>query len=411
MAFEHLLFYQHNVQVFLLGHVEKYQGVIVPLSVATAFKDGTDGFIRALCKASAEKVYMIDPRSALFQAGWDRKNKRDAHRRMAAQLGKVALDTLDADRAITIDDLTDDAVEDMVRTSLAFQLDFGQQENAKLKKYAKLAGVTTLGRLESPRRLVPPYFQFSSENDPWYLKTMEVIGESQRYLKQRDETLLPELCPVLHVRDLADAVDWGKIAGELSARNVQMVFLYPNNLHEADIGLADLQRYRDAVKSIVASGVRCYTLHGGYFAMLLSKHGLAGFGNGIGYGEWRDSGYHRGGQANIRIYVPKLHRFVQANEVQFLLEAFGEFIAEDSDLLSGLLSTGGSALAVTTEQANNHFLDCRAAEAKFVAESDVQAIKADLVSAADVLATCKVKAAEAISQKSRETLLRWAEAL
>lgn len=145
--------------------------------------------------------------------------------------------------------------------------------------------------------------------------------------------------------------------------------------------------------------------------MLLSKHGLAGFGNGIGYGEWRDSGYHRGGQANIRIYVPKRHRFVQANEVQFLLEAFGEFIAEDSDLLSGLLRTGGSALAVTTEQANNHFLDCRAAEEKFVAEANVQAIKSELTSTADVLATCSLKAAEQISQKGSETLLRWAQAL
>lgn len=411
MAFEHLLFYQHNVQVFLLGHVEKYQGVIVPLSVATAFKDGTDGFIRALCKASPEKVYMIDPRSALFQARWDRKKKRDAHRRMATQLGKVALETLDADRAITVDDLTADAIEDMVRTSLAFQLDFGQQDNAKLKKYAKLAGVATLGRLESPRRLVPPYFQFTSENDPWYSKTMAILEESQRYLKERDGSLLTELCPVLHSRGFADVVDWGKVAGELKARAVQTAFLYPNNLKEIEIGLPDLQRYRDAVKAIAGAGVRCYTLHGGYFAVLLSKHGLAGFGNGIGYGEWRDSGYHSGGQANIRIYVPKLHRFVQANEVQFLLEAFGEFIAEDSDLLSGLLSSGGSALAVTTEQANNHFLDCRAAETKFVAEADIQAIKAELTSTADVLGTCKVKAAEVISQKGRETLLRWADAL
>ena len=416
MAFELLLSYQHNVQAFLLRHADKYSGVIIPLSVATAFQEGTDGFIRALCKVSPNKTYMIDPRSPLFQSTWDRESKREAHEKMAAQLGRVVVSTLAAGRPLEVADFDEDAVEDMVRVSLGFQLEFGRKNNAKLKKYAKLAGVDVelLGVLSNPRRLIPPYFRFVNTNDPWYEISLILIEAAQEHLDSLGGELQKELCPVLHVRGLSDDLDWREIAGELAARQIENCFVYPNNFREADATVAELQRYRSAVEGIAEFGLSCYSLHGGYFAAMLSKFGLAGFGNGVGYGEWRDSSYHRGGQANVRIYIPKLHRFVQANEALILLSDFGDFFAEDSDLLSSLLRTGGSALSVTTEQANDHFLECRAAEQEFLNASNLDAVRGELQSTvegiASVLGRCS-PAGKALANRYSDTLVRWVQAI
>jgi len=51
-------------------------------------------------------------------------------------------------------------------------------------------------------------------------------------------------------------------------------------------------------------GIRSLSLFDGFFAVCLSTVGLAGFANGIGYGEWRDSAYHRGGSAESGVTVP-----------------------------------------------------------------------------------------------------------
>src|SRR3569832_1067312 len=86
--FRHYLTYQHNVQRYFREHADKYQGVIVPLSIATAFPSGTYGFIRALCHRHKDKHYAIDPRDALFQHKWNREaNVRDPHKRMVDALG------------------------------------------------------------------------------------------------------------------------------------------------------------------------------------------------------------------------------------------------------------------------------------------------------------------------------------
>jgi hypothetical protein len=83
----HYLTYQHNVQKFFRDHRDKYDGVIIPLSIATAFPSGTFGFVRALCSDQTDKSYAIDPRNALFQKSWNRANVREPHRKMAAALG------------------------------------------------------------------------------------------------------------------------------------------------------------------------------------------------------------------------------------------------------------------------------------------------------------------------------------
>jgi hypothetical protein len=414
LAIEHLLSYQHNVQSFFLSHADKYAGVVVPLSVATAFKDGTDGFIRALCTHKPGTVYMIDPRTPLMQKAWDRANTRDAHRRMAASLGKAAESALNAGRPLSTADMTPAAVADMATACMSFQLEFGKKDNRKLRKYAKLAGVTDLGPLSSPRLLLPPYFQFTTPADPWYAINLALLDQSIVYVKTVDAALTAELCPVVHFQGFDQAVDWLRIANDLSARGTTMCFVYPNNFRETDAPDAQLASYKSAVSTLTSKGITVRSLHGGFYAASLSKYGMHGFCNGIGYGEWRDSGYHRGGTAMTRIYVLKLHRYLQANEVQELLDLFGDYFAEDSDLLSSVMSSGGTALAINQEQANEHFLACRAAELAFVDGTALPGIKQSLTEVANKLNAHLAAGGTAPSAKLaeyRNTLNRWAAIL
>lgn len=414
MACDQLLFYQHNIQSFLLNHPDKYSGIIIPLSVATAFKEGTDGFVRALCKKVPDKIYMIDPRSPLFQQAWDRKNVRPAHSNMTAQLGKVFDSTLSQGRPLTLDDLTETVLADIASTSLTFQRGFGQHQNSKLKKYAKLAGVDSLGALSSPRRLIPPYFRFQGE-DGWLKATLGVIDRTIEQLKKEGaNNLLEEISPVLHPRDFNSGLDWKKLGEALTSRGIKACFLYPNNFKETEASAADLASYRTAAQHLVASGLDTYSLHGGFFAAALSLHGLKGFGSGIGYGEWRDSGYHKGGVPLVRIYVPKLHRYLQGNEVQDLLDRFGRYFAEDSDLLTGILEAGGSALAITVEQANEHFLACRAQERAFLAAASLETVRSSLIDVANdakAMATKDDKNPIATLLGHATTLEKWAQSL
>jgi hypothetical protein len=101
-------------------------------------------------------------------------------------------------------------------------------------------------------------------------------------------------------------------------------------------------------------------------AIALEKKGLAGFGNGVGYGEWRDSGYHRGGSAEVRIYIPKLHRFLNAAEAQSLIAADTAYFIADSDLLTEYATSGKPLTEVQPQQALDHFMESRYQEMQFV---------------------------------------------
>src|SRR2546426_6944782 len=69
----HYLTYHHVSQDFFRRHRDKYDGLIVPLSVACVFKQGTGGFVLTL-----KTQYALDPRTPILQADFDRQSLRRA---------------------------------------------------------------------------------------------------------------------------------------------------------------------------------------------------------------------------------------------------------------------------------------------------------------------------------------------
>jgi hypothetical protein len=361
-AVKHYLSYQHNVQRFFKDFKDAYDGVLIPLSIAISFPTGTYGFVRALCAKDKDKQYAIDPRTPLFQKAWDRTKVRPPHVKMAEVLGEP-FTTKGLDSRIEAADFADAATIDRIAKSCVdFQVKFRtrEEDSRKLAKYKKLLGVEELGHLCEPLFIIPPYFQFSEIDDAWFAVSTRFTAATL--------ALKPSVPvhPVIHFDAWSAIPDWAHFASEQSKLGVKALWVYPNNFHEHVADKGSLTEYRNAVSALTAANIRVGTLHGGYFAILLSQFGLQSFCNGVGYGEWRDSGYHRGGTADIRIYVPKLHRFLGAPLVQSLIDRDPDHFASDSELLASCIAAGRPVTEVELAEANEHFLECRQAELEFV---------------------------------------------
>lgn len=397
------LTYQHNVQKFFREHANKYNGVVIPLSIAASFPGGTYGFIRALCSRHRDVQYAIDPRNALFQKQWDRDNVRPPHKKMADILGKP-YKAKSLSRNLEPEDFAnEDTLRGSVKNCLDFQKRFRgrEEEDRKLNKYKKLLGVSSLTPLKSPQHLVPPYYQFSNLSDHWYEVSMNSIKVSNDY---RDG--IP-IRPVLHFRAWGEISDWASCFSDLSTVGTKEFWYYPNNFKEHEAEEEELAAYRDAIKAAKSNGLHPFVLFGGYFAILMSYFGLNGFGNGIGYGEWRDSGYHRGGTAMTRLYLLKLHRYVDPTVAQHLIEHDADYFGSDSEIVAGYIKEKKSVVNISSAEALDHFMECRRKELEFVATRP----RSDAVAELGKTISRLKKIGPLEQDKYGKSLERWQEAI
>jgi len=399
----HYLTYQHNVQKYFREHSDKYDGVVIPLSIATAFPSGTYGFIRALCSRHADTQYAIDPRNALFQKQWDRTNVRPPHEKMAGVLGEPYL-SKGLSRPLDPGDFDDESVlQEHVRLCLEFQKQFRlrSDDERKLEKYKTLLGMKSLTSLKQPQFLIPPYYQFSAIGDPWYDVSIRSTDASLAY-----HDGIP-VRPAIHFSRWEDIPDWSACLSALTRADIEEFWFYPNNFKEHDAMSEELTAYRKAVEDAASRGLRPFALFGGYFAALLSYAGLAGFGNGVGYGEWRDSGYHRGGTAATRIYLLKLHRYLDAPKAQDLIDRDPEYFGGDSEIVAGYVDSGDSVVDMSQAEALDHFMECRKQELDFVQSESLDAAMAELEETTSRLKEIGPQEAESFGK----SLTNWREAM
>jgi len=394
--------YQHNVQRYFRDHREKYEGIIIPLSIATSFPSGTYGFVRALCAKDSKKQYAIDPRNALFQKAWNRDNVREPHRKMAKVLGPpFTTDSLT--RALLPEDFEDgDTLKNCVQQCLEFQMQFKLRadDERKLEKYKKLLGLKSWQKLGEPQFLIPPYFQFDSLKDAWWTISRRCIVAATKFAGE-----LP-IRPVLHFSRWADIDSWDKVFELLLKKEIKCVWYYPNNFHEHQASQDELELYRDAIFDANNMGLEPYILFGGYFAILMRYFGSVGFGNGIGYGEWRDSGYHRGGTASTRVYILKLHQFLDAPAAQSLVDRDPEYFGGDTELIAECIEAERPLDDLSLEETLDHFMECRNQEMDFISENPISDAITELNETLEHLAEMPLE-----REKYGTSLERWANVL
>ncbi len=394
---DHYLIYQHSVQKFFVAHRDKYNGVVIPLSIIASFPGGTKGFIRTLCSKDRHKRYGIDPRTPLFQRKWDRqKHLRPPHHTVAEILGPP-FSTVALDRDLVATDFSERDIRNATRRCVEFQLEFrqGDDDARKLRKYAQLLGhEEDIEPLSPPQYVVPPYFAFVDERDPWYQVNMDCIQEAM------DCSSDVPVWPIVHSRSAAALPGCISAVARLRELGLSNIWLYPNDFREHRESAAALVGLKDVVVACHDAGVTPRMLHGGFFSMALRYVGLEGFANGVGYGEWRDSGYHRGGTADIRIYCLPLHRFIGPAEADLLVDENPEYFANDGLLFEEVYKSGESFESVDSSTANTHFMNCRDREVATILASDLS----------DVLETLD-GTVDAIRQLDEPGVLRYAESL
>ena len=401
---DQFLFYQHNVQQYFLRHRQDYAGIVVPLSIAVSFRDGTNGFLRALFKIDPSKRFFIDPRSPLFQYGWDRASVRAPHIKMANELAGPFPSGLAG--ALNEAALTEANLAATVHACITFQQEFSQHEpeqKKKLDKYAALAQVApeALPQLQDPWLLTPPYFRFKVRSDAWYQASLRCTQLACQ------EFGAAHIQPVIHSWDgLADA-EWQAIAADYKATGVGHAVFYPNDFHEHTADEGELNGSTYATRQLTAAGMRVMRLHGGYFAIAQEKLGLKAFGNGLGYGEWRNSGYHSGGTAEKRIYLPRLHQFLEPTVAEQLILSDVAFFTEGTTILKKLIDDKSPLATVSTEVALDHFMESRRNEIAFVAQHSVAELRAEL----DATVQYMEQTQHELEEPLHEGLRRWSASM
>jgi hypothetical protein len=351
----HYLTYHHVSQDFFRRHRDKYDGLIIPLSVACVFRQGTGGFVLTL-----KTQYALDPRTPILQADFDRQSIRRAHLEIAGVHGPDA-SRIFVSRHLRPADVSP-ITADMAARVLSFQKNFAQQSAEKVDKYAKLLGEKVQSAYGGPHFLIPPYFRSDGRNDPWYAASLSLakaaIREKARY----------RLAPVLHITPGFPENEFRRMADDYADAGFDALIIYVNNLQEYSASAATLKKYADLVVLLRGIGKPLFGLFGGYFTLLLRKIGLGCFSNAVGYGEYRDSGYHEGGQAVRRYYVPKLHRYFTETDAQSLLNI----------VRSGLLRCGCAVCTrrrpltdYASQELLDHFLNTRLTELEQAENTDL----------------------------------------
>lgn len=342
----HYLTYHHVSQQFFRGHQDKYDGLIIPLSIACVFRQGTGGFVLTL-----KKQYALDPRTPILQADFARQSVRRAHLEIAEVHG-TGVRRIFQSRPLLPSDVRP-VERDMAARVLSFQKEFAQQSAEKVDKYAKLLGEEPEKEYGGPHFLIPPYFRSTGRNDPWYPVTLGLADAATDFKEKY------KLSPVLHVTPGFPDDEVDQIVRDYDNPGFDGIVVYLNNLQEYVAPSTTLAKYASLVAALQVLGKPLFGLFGGYFTLLLRKLGLGTFSNAVGYGEYRDSGYHEGGQAIRRYYVPRLHRYFTDTEAQEIINIVG-----GGELHCGcrVCRAQRPLTDFTTQELMDHFLNTRLQE-------------------------------------------------
>ena len=341
----HYLTYQHNTQAFFRGHRDKFEGVIVPLSIATVFRQGTGGFILTL-----RKPYAIDPRTPIFQAAFERSSLRKSHRMMAEVHGTALSDIIE-ERPVMPTDFSSALIDETAANVIRFQREFAATSAKKASKYARMLGQEVQSSYEPPAFCIPPYFRASSLDDGWY----EISLRSALSAAAAHSDV--EVWPVIHI-DSRLSAEVERLQKDYSDPRFSGLVLFVNDFKECERPESDLQDHIGLVRGLAATGKPVVSLFGGYFYLLLLGDCLRAFSNGVGYGEYRGSAYHQGGQALRRYYHPILHRYLTDTDAQTLLAVMHDLPSCDCPTCRGRSDIVG----MSNGDLLDHFMEVRKRE-------------------------------------------------
>lgn len=390
------LAYGNAEQRFFRNHSGLFDAMTVPGTVATYFRQGTGGFVMAL-----GKPYIIDPRTSIFQAEFDRSRR---HRRLAEMHGPRA-SAIMTTRPFRQADLQQDLLEEMAAYVAEFQRRYAETSADKLEEYLNLLGEERQ-QPSAPAFILPPYFRFDDVHGPWHEASLSMATAAIRY---RDSA---SICPVVCLSlGCLHTGEFDAMVQSYDREAFDGYFLWVSRLDQYRSPPEDLRAFADLVRRFSATGRPVINLFGGYYSAMLSYLGLAGLSHGVGYGEARDAFYYRGGPPGERYYVPMLHRFYPRLDALRLLARLDSVVMRcDCPACMGVSREGDTsqvqASRLNREGLLSHFLYARRKELDHIAETPVDLLISELQSTYDSIATHRPDELRRIQHLSN-----WVEAL
>lgn len=297
--FSHFLAYGSTDQQTLRSLTDRYQGLIVPGTIAAYQADGTRGFVLTL-SAAVDSPYAIDPRTPLFQ--YFNPTFKKSHLSLARILGIE--DVLDEHSYVRVVDWTEERVHKVAAAWLDFNTGYTTLAPKAFAKYARrLKRELPQDEAKAPTWIFPPYLMVEQGDVASSVVNEALWHESLAAASAKGvEAKLRRVVAVTEPAGLASVI--------ADIPESELV-VWVDNLDETSSTEERLRGYALAIRDVSARGKKPFALYGGYFAVMLRAVGLRGASHGVGFSEYRNHVELRSsGAAPPRYYVQRIHRYL-----------------------------------------------------------------------------------------------------
>jgi len=416
MAFRHMLAYGNSDQAsFRNAEVQSsFDVMTVPGTIASYYSEATVAFV-----LSSQIKYLIDPRTPLFQE--ELAKPRASHFTLAEWHGSSVLARLNSEAPVSfpIEFWSQPVVGEMVSEAIARQRNYAESAplvQPKLSRYARLLAEAMAEQGQpapateamAPYLVLAPYFAVTGVGDSWWAVVQSVWDACS--LLPEPSAIVPVLCVDGRPKTAADGV--GTLAATLPllpAALSNICFFWITNFDERKVSETNLRRLWRVVEGR-PEGRRLVNMYGGFFSICLRYAGLAGFGNGLTYSEFRDwPALAATGAAPPRYYIRDLHSFLPPALAAQLVDADASFECP-CGACSDWRSTGATIASLPYHEMKRHFALARAWELAETARLQPTQVAAQLRDAS--ARASMVRGRIALSgMPSTDHLARWASVL
>ena len=345
----------HPELVLRLGtHAEKdyfeklapmFDGIVLGANLLESTPGATSSLVFSLCNAKNGTAYYIDPMTYAFGVLTDPQSAKPwtdldwlkseqqvkgkgkkketvrgfkrSYRLLAQAFGDPFNSAVANSKALSVAELMDPTIaQAMAAAVVSYQLTRVRlefEQDPDFKDYA--------ASIPIPAAVFAPYFYCEpSAWDPWLTANLRLAEEAARI-----ETPAPVHAVVsADAAALLDGAFVGRLTKELPKTGIKGVWLWFSRFFEEDAELPTLQAIKRLTQDLSEANIAVFNMHGGYFSLALSKHGMTGISHGVGYGEQKDVVPVLGQSVpTVRYYLPALHRRLGVPDIERCFDALG----------------------------------------------------------------------------------------
>ena len=414
-----------------------FDGIIFSANLLEITPSATSSLIIKFAGEKNKRPYIIDPMTYVFGELYHGKKMRtdlnwitsdgkgskikNSYKKLAHSLGYTFQQCIKKRKAISIQDLqNDNRRKDICKTTIEYQK---KQISNILSKDREDFVDDFKEDIPEPGMIIAPYFFIHPGKELECLDIIDKIAiDSISYEKS---SLYIKFC--FNKEMLLNSKAIQKILS-ICDREFKGIWLWINNFDEKKVNSKYLIAFKNLIESISKKEKEIFNRHGSGYSMMLSKFGMNGISNGVGYGEKKDIMPVSGqGTPPVNYYFPKLYNTFGVPDIE---RAFGDIGVDspetffkhicDCVICKGVIdqdisnfrnfgnqyssdpNTKKQLTVAATECTRYHYLLCKVKEKKYIQNASLETIIKDLKNSLPI---------SEIDTLKSEHILRWIESL